>query len=171
MLATTGGVYLLSAAVKAGVGSRVRAGGLEGGFPCAHQVAVTWVALHAARIRYLLGQKGKGSLSPLFTRKENAVLSIAQVHCRKRGQSGGACVALGFILALGQFSELSKRNISITGRLDLRGAERGRTGRQGCLGYEGPRRALYSPPKERGRPDSKRLRQPQPGGPSAGQEP
>jgi hypothetical protein len=61
ILLATRGSYLLSAAVEAGTGERLWAGGLRGGLVTSVQVAVTWVALHAPRIRSCSGSKVKAA--------------------------------------------------------------------------------------------------------------
>jgi ATP-dependent Lon protease len=119
---TTGGELLVRANVwNSGAGTRVIVGGHVGRSVDAVQVAISWVCLHAPRLRKWLGQDGPGSRAPLFTREQEASLAVSLPHLEKKGQSTGTCVAVAFMCWLVQCPSLKAPFYTVTGRIDLRG--------------------------------------------------
>lgn len=82
-------------------------------------VAISFVALNASLLRAWVTGEARSSAG-LCNRFQDLHVSIPDLGVRKQGNSAGACVALSLACLLGG-CRLVKRDVAITGVVDLRG--------------------------------------------------
>jgi ATP-dependent Lon protease len=117
-----GGIWMCVASRGPGKGKRDFAARLEASAEESFHLAVTFIAINAARLRPWLSQ-GDNSRVGLFTRCQDLHLSLGELDVKKNGPSASACAAFSLLNLISRLT-LKEQLVMVTGDLDLRGRMR-----------------------------------------------
>jgi hypothetical protein len=112
---------MIKATKEPGEGQRRVAGSLADDTRESWDVAISFVAINAKRLRAWATGAAVGTChANLYTDKEDLTLSVGNLSGPKNGSSAGACAALSLLKVLAPI-KLVGELVAVTGTLDLRG--------------------------------------------------